>query len=127
MKRARVMFKFKELLDRHADELAREISSEHGKVHDDALGEVARGIDVVDFACGIPHLLKGEFSRNVGPNHRFLFRPPAARRRRRHHAVQLPRHGADVDVSRSPSPAATPSSSSPRSAIRPPMCSPGSC
>ncbi len=68
MKRARVMFRFKELLDKHADELAREISREHGKVHDDALGEVARGIDVVDFACGIPHLLKGEFSRNVGPN-----------------------------------------------------------
>jgi malonate-semialdehyde dehydrogenase (acetylating) / methylmalonate-semialdehyde dehydrogenase len=68
MKRARIMFRFKELLDRHADELAREISKEHGKVHDDALGEVARGIDVVDFACGIPHLLKGEFSRNVGPN-----------------------------------------------------------
>jgi malonate-semialdehyde dehydrogenase (acetylating) / methylmalonate-semialdehyde dehydrogenase len=68
MKRGRVMFRFKELLDKHADELAREISKEHGKVHDDALGEVARGIDVVDFACGIPHLLKGEFSRNVGPN-----------------------------------------------------------
>jgi len=68
MKRARVLFKFKQLLDQHADELAREISREHGKVHDDALGEVARGIDVVDFACGIPQLLKGEFSRNVGPN-----------------------------------------------------------
>ncbi|HHY50258.1 MAG TPA: CoA-acylating methylmalonate-semialdehyde dehydrogenase [Alphaproteobacteria bacterium] len=68
LKRARILFKFKELLDRHADELAREISREHGKVHDDAMGEVARGIDVVDFACGIPHLLKGEFSRNVGPN-----------------------------------------------------------
>ena len=68
MKRARVMFKFKALLDQHADELAREISKEHGKVHDDALGEVARGIDCVDFACGIPQLLKGEFSRNVGPH-----------------------------------------------------------
>jgi malonate-semialdehyde dehydrogenase (acetylating)/methylmalonate-semialdehyde dehydrogenase len=68
MKRARVMFRFKELLDRHADDIAREISREHGKVHDDALGEVARGIDCVDFACGIPQLLKGEFSRNVGPN-----------------------------------------------------------
>ena len=45
MKRARVMFKFKELLDKHADELAREISREHGKVHADALGEVARGIE----------------------------------------------------------------------------------
>ena len=68
MKRARIMFRFKELLDRHADELAREISKEHGKVHDDALGEIARGIDCVDYACGIPQLLKGEFSRNVGPN-----------------------------------------------------------
>ena len=68
MKRARVMFKFKELLEKHADELAREISREHGKVHDDAMGELARGIDCVDFACGIPQLLKGEFSRNVGPS-----------------------------------------------------------
>jgi len=68
MKRARIIFKFKELLDKHADDLARAISAEHGKVHDDAMGEVARGIDCVDFACGIPHLLKGEFSRDVGPN-----------------------------------------------------------
>src|SRR5689334_12326202 len=68
MKRAKVMFKFKELLEKHAGELAREISKEHGKVHDDALGEVARGIDCVEFACGIPQLLKGEFSRNVGPS-----------------------------------------------------------
>jgi malonate-semialdehyde dehydrogenase (acetylating)/methylmalonate-semialdehyde dehydrogenase len=67
MKRARVLFRFKELLEKHADELAREISREHGKVHDDAMGELARGIDCVDFACGIPHLLKGEFSRQVGP------------------------------------------------------------
>jgi len=68
MKRARVMFKFKELLEKHADELATLISNEHGKVHDDAMGELARGIDCVDYACGIPQLLKGEFSRNVGPN-----------------------------------------------------------
>jgi len=67
MKRARVMFKFKELLEKHADDLAREISREHGKVHDDAMGEIARGIDCVDYACGIPQLLKGEFSRNAGP------------------------------------------------------------
>jgi malonate-semialdehyde dehydrogenase (acetylating)/methylmalonate-semialdehyde dehydrogenase len=67
MKRARVMFKFKELLEKHADEVAREISREHGKVHDDAMGELARGIDCVDYACGIPQLLKGEFSRNAGP------------------------------------------------------------
>ncbi|KLN59246.1 methylmalonate-semialdehyde dehydrogenase [Kiloniella spongiae] len=67
LKRARYMFRFKELLDAHANDIAREISREHGKTHDDALGEVARGIEVVEFACGIPQLLKGEFSRNVGP------------------------------------------------------------
>jgi len=67
MKRARVMFRFKELLEKHADELAEKISREHGKVHGDALGEIARGIDCVEFACGIPHLLKGEFSRDAGP------------------------------------------------------------
>lgn len=67
LKRSRYMFKFKELLDAHIDDIAREISREHGKTHEDALGEIARGIEVVEFACGIPHLLKGEFSRNVGP------------------------------------------------------------
>ena len=67
MKRVRPMFKFKELLEKHANEIARAISNEHGKTHADALGELSRGIDVVDFACGIPHLLKGEYSRNVGP------------------------------------------------------------
>jgi malonate-semialdehyde dehydrogenase (acetylating)/methylmalonate-semialdehyde dehydrogenase len=67
MKRAKVLFKFKELLEKRAGDIARAISLEHGKTHPDALGELQRGIDVVDFACGIPHLLKGEFSRNVGP------------------------------------------------------------
>ncbi len=67
LKRVKPMFRFKELLERHADDIARAISKEHGKTHADALGELARGIDVVDFACGIPHLLKGEYSRNVGP------------------------------------------------------------
>ena len=64
--RARVMFKFKDLLDRHMDELAALISREHGKTVDDAKGELVRGIEVVEFACGIPHLLKGEFSDQVG-------------------------------------------------------------
>ena len=68
LKRIKPMFRFKELLERTADEIARSISREHGKTHADALGELARGIDVVDFACGIPHLLKGEYSRNVGPD-----------------------------------------------------------
>jgi malonate-semialdehyde dehydrogenase (acetylating) / methylmalonate-semialdehyde dehydrogenase len=67
LKRVQPMFRFKELLQRRADEIARAISKEHGKTHADAAGELSRGIDVVDFACGIPHLLKGEFSRNVGP------------------------------------------------------------
>jgi malonate-semialdehyde dehydrogenase (acetylating)/methylmalonate-semialdehyde dehydrogenase len=67
IKRVKPMFRFKELLERNADKIARLISSEHGKTHADAAGELARGIDVVDFACGIPYLLKGEYSRNVGP------------------------------------------------------------
>ncbi|MFK8080103.1 MAG: CoA-acylating methylmalonate-semialdehyde dehydrogenase [Granulosicoccus sp.] len=67
LKRASIMFRFNELLIKHADEVAREISREHGKTHDDALGEVQRGREVVEFVCGIPQLLKGEFSRNVGP------------------------------------------------------------
>ncbi|MDB5799683.1 MAG: mmsA [Rhodocyclales bacterium] len=66
LRRARVMFRFKELLEQHQDELAAIISSEHGKVQADAFGEVTRGLEVVEFACGIPHLLKGEFSAQVG-------------------------------------------------------------
>ena len=64
-KRARVMFKFRELLESRADILASQITAEHGKTHSDALGEVARGLEVVEFACGIPHLLKGETTENV--------------------------------------------------------------
>ncbi|UEM20108.1 CoA-acylating methylmalonate-semialdehyde dehydrogenase [Skermanella mucosa] len=66
--RARVMFKFKYLVEAHADELVRLISAEHGKVQSDARGELSRGLEVVEFACGIPHLQKGEFSENVGTN-----------------------------------------------------------
>jgi malonate-semialdehyde dehydrogenase (acetylating)/methylmalonate-semialdehyde dehydrogenase len=66
LRRARVMFKFKELLDRHAGDLAAIITSEHGKVLSDALGEVTRGIEVVEFACGIPQLLKGEYTEQIG-------------------------------------------------------------
>ncbi len=65
-RRAKVMFKFKQLLEAHADELARLVTSEHGKVLSDALGSIARGIENVDFASAIPQLLKGEFSENVG-------------------------------------------------------------
>ena len=66
LRRARVMFKFKELLERHADELAKLITAEHGKVLSDSMGSLTRGIEVVEFACGIPHLLKGEFTESVG-------------------------------------------------------------
>jgi malonate-semialdehyde dehydrogenase (acetylating)/methylmalonate-semialdehyde dehydrogenase len=63
--RARVMFKFKELCEKHADEIALLIANEHGKVVSDARGSLQRGLEVVEFACGIPHLLKGEYSDSV--------------------------------------------------------------
>ena len=66
--RARIMFKFKELIEKNSDELTQLIVSEHGKVYEDAKGSLTRGLEVVEFACGIPHLLKGEFSENVGTN-----------------------------------------------------------
>ncbi|WP_260954348.1 CoA-acylating methylmalonate-semialdehyde dehydrogenase [Pseudomonas citri] len=65
IRRARVMFKFLELLNKHRDELARLITAEHGKVFTDAQGEVSRGIDIVEFACGMPQLLKGDFTEQV--------------------------------------------------------------
>ena len=66
LRRARVLFNFKALMEKHRDELAALIVSEHGKVWSDALGELTRGIEVIEFACGIPHLLKGEYSPNFG-------------------------------------------------------------
>jgi malonate-semialdehyde dehydrogenase (acetylating)/methylmalonate-semialdehyde dehydrogenase len=65
IRRARHMFKFLELLNRHRDDLARAITAEHGKVFTDAQGEVSRGIDIVEFACGIPQLLKGDYTDQV--------------------------------------------------------------
>ncbi len=67
-KRAAVMFRFKQLLEEHADEIVAALTEEHGKVLDDAMGEFSRGVEVVDYACGIAELLKGEFSKNVGPD-----------------------------------------------------------
>ena len=66
MRRARILFTFKQLLDENVERLAEIITSEHGKVLSDARGEVQRAIEVVEFACGIPHLMKGEFSENAG-------------------------------------------------------------
>src|ERR1700743_709812 len=65
IRRARVMLRFLELMNKHRDELAAIITAEHGKVFSDAQGEVARGIDVVEFACGIPQLLKGDYTEQV--------------------------------------------------------------
>ena len=68
LRRAAILFRFKELLDPHTDEIAQLIAAEHGKVLNDARGSLTRGIEVVEFACGAPHLLKGTFSENVGTN-----------------------------------------------------------
>jgi malonate-semialdehyde dehydrogenase (acetylating)/methylmalonate-semialdehyde dehydrogenase len=66
-RRARVMFRFRELIETHMDELAHLLASEHGKVVADAKGDIQRGLEVVEFACGIPHLLKGEHTEGAGP------------------------------------------------------------
>ena len=68
LSRSRILFKFKELIEKNSDELTKIIVSEHGKVYEDAKGSLTRGLEVVEFACGIPQLLKGEFTENVGTN-----------------------------------------------------------
>ena len=68
LQRARVLFKFKELIEKNEDQLIKLIVSEHGKVYEDARGSLIRGLEVVEYACGIPQMLKGEFTENVGKN-----------------------------------------------------------
>ncbi len=68
LKRARVMFRFRDLLEQHIDEIAELIGQEHGKIAHDAIGEINRGIENVEYACCAPEILKGEHSRNVGPD-----------------------------------------------------------
>jgi len=68
LQRARVLFKYKELIEKNEDELVKIIVAEHGKVYEDAKGSLARGLEVVEYACGIPQMLKGEFTENVGKN-----------------------------------------------------------
>ncbi len=68
LKRSRILSNYKSLIEKNIDELAKIISKEHGKTLEDSKGSVTRGLEVVEFACGIPHLLKGEFSQNVGTN-----------------------------------------------------------
>ena len=68
LQRARIMFKFKNLIEKNSEEITKIIVKEHGKVYEDAKGSLQRGLEVVEFACGIPQVLKGEFSENVGTN-----------------------------------------------------------
>jgi malonate-semialdehyde dehydrogenase (acetylating) / methylmalonate-semialdehyde dehydrogenase len=77
VRRARIMFAFRELLERYTDDLAKLVSSEHGKVVEDARGEIVRGMEVVEFVCGIPELSKGEYSEQVsGGIDSYSFRQP---------------------------------------------------
>jgi len=76
-RRSKIMFRFRELLERNVDELARLIASEHGKVVEDAKGEISRGLEVVEFVCGLAHLLKGEYSDEVSTSiDAYSFRQP---------------------------------------------------
>ena len=97
-RRTEIMFRIRNLVEQHREEIAAHLTREHGKVRTDALGEVARGLENLEFATGISHLLKGGFSEQVELRDRRLPDPSAARRGGGHHAVQLPGDGADVDV-----------------------------
>ena len=97
-RRAEIMFKLRELVDRHRTDIARLLTAEHGKVPSDALGEVARGLENIEFACGVPYLLKRRVQRAGGIRRRRTLDPPAPRRRRRDHPVQLSGDGTHVDV-----------------------------
>ena len=68
LKRSRILSNYKNLIEKNIETLAKIVSEEHGKTLDDAKGSVIRGLEVVEFSCGIPHLLKGDFSNNVGTN-----------------------------------------------------------
>ena len=107
-KRQTVLFAFRELLNARKQELAEILTSEHGKVLSDALGEIARGIEVVEFACGLGRPHQGRLLRERLDRHRRLLAASAARRRGDHQPVQLPRDGAAVVLLASRSPPATP-------------------
>ena len=95
-KRTQILFNFRELLNARKGELAEIITSEHGKVVSDALGEVSRGQEVVEFACGIPHLLKGGYTENASTKvDAYSIRQPLGAVGD-HLPVQLPGHGPDV-------------------------------
>jgi len=87
IKRARVMFKFKQLLEQNAEKICGLIGQEHGKISHDAQGELQRGIENVEYACGAPELLKGEFSKKCRSRYRFMERVPTARCCRWHYSI----------------------------------------
>ena len=95
-RRARVMMRFVELLNRDMDRLAEALSREHGKTLPDAKGDVTRGLEVAEVCIGAPHLLKGEFTDSRRARHRHVLDAPAARGGGGDHPVQLP--GDDPDV-----------------------------
>ncbi len=97
-RRARVMFTFKTLIEKNFDKLAERLSSEHGKVIADSKGDIQRGLEVIEFACGIPASDEGRVHARRGARHRRLFAAPAFGCGRGHHAVQFPRDDPDVDV-----------------------------
>ena len=76
-RRARVMFDFKRLLEANMTEMAELLSSEHGKVVADSKGDIQRGLEVIEFACGVPHLLKGEYTEGAGPSIDLYCTPPS--------------------------------------------------
>ena len=93
-RRARVLMKFLELMNRDNEALAELLAREHGKTIPDAKGDIQRGIEVVEFACGIPHLMKGEFTEGAGPG----IDPPAAGRGRGHYTIQFPGDDPHVEI-----------------------------
>ena len=97
-RRARVMMRFVDLLNRDMDKLAEALSREHGKTLPDAKGDVIRGLEVAEFCIGAPAPAEGRVHRRRRPRHRHVLDAPAARRRRRDHAVQLPGDDPDVEV-----------------------------
>jgi hypothetical protein len=97
LRRQRVMFNLKGLIEKRTDDLARHLSLEHGKTFDDAKGEVGRGLEVVEFACGIAHHMKGDFTEQVATDmDTWSIRQPLGVVGR-HHAVQLPDHDPVLD------------------------------
>jgi acyl-CoA reductase-like NAD-dependent aldehyde dehydrogenase len=101
VERARILFRYKMLLEDHFEELAASVTREHGKTLTEARGDVRRGVEVVEYACGAPELLKGEALENIarGIDCDVIKQPVGLRR---HLPLQLPRAGADVDVSAGP-------------------------